>query len=368
MRKTSTFVLFISLACLGACVTAREEYPRVRSGVKVFDPKINLDKPVAAADFSGWHATKDGILVGVLDSVWVVAYSLPLNRVLWFSRAETDIASPLTVAANSVFAGQRDGKLLRINLTDGKQLWTSQLDTFVARNVTVVKDRVFAVSAGQQLYCLRLDTGTHEWIHDAGFPEGLTMQGAAAPFVVDEIVYLGLASGELQAVSLATGRPAWREEASDVDSRFHDVIGDIALVNGRLVFARYDGQLLALTVTGSSGVRVWEDRLTNISSTAFHNGVFAVGTNLGEVALYQAESGKKLWSTNTGVAITALTLTDKVVFAGGSNGRINALDRKDGKLYWTDDIMGRILTKPFSYKGSLYFPTGYKNLYGYVLK
>jgi len=367
MARFQTVLFFAALATLTSCVTSRNLNERHRVGVRVFDPKINLEKPVATADFSGWHLSGKHTLIGVLENIWVVAYDLKDSKVLWFTQTNSDIASALTVSEKDVFLGLRDGKYLRLDAKTGAIVWTRQLERFVARPARVVGERVFVISSGQQLYALRKSDGTPEWIYDAGFPEGLALQGAAAPVVVEDNVYIGLANGELLSINTVTGKPVWREASSDTDNRFHDVMGDIAFVNGRIVFARYDGQVAAYTVNASSGLKVWEDKLPSVTAAVVKDDKYMVATNLGDVVMYKADSGKKLWTAVTGTSISGITLHKDIVYASGSNGRINAIDAKNGKLLWTDDVLGRILSGAFLYRDAIYFPTGYKNIYGYQL-
>jgi outer membrane protein assembly factor BamB len=351
-------------------VTAPTNKDIPRGSVIVFDPELNISKPLATADFSGWKIASDGILYGVLGQKWVTGVQMNSGKHKWWRELGSAATGPISVIGDELFTGERDGWLNCLDRNSGKVKWRIKLSRYSYREVVKHKDQVFAVTAGQQLYALNANTGTVNWIFDGGFPDLLTIAVAAPPVIVQESVIFGISSGDLVGVNLITGKEIWRQSNDSVEGRFHDVIAQTVLAKQRrLLVARYDGRLVSYELTPSGLRFVWSEEFVNIAASTTLNdaGIVLVGGQSGDVSAVDTESGKKKWSKQIGVPITQFTQFGKdAVLATGSSGRITALSLKDGNIMWHDDLMGSVVGPILPWKQQLFVSTGYKNLYGYL--
>lgn len=359
------FLILCLLVSSVGCVAIKQKGP-YRLGVLRLDPELDRIKPLAEADFASW-AQSSNILVGSVGSEWVVAQSLQNSKILWWLKAETPLAAPVTIVGNWVLLGFRDGTVYKVELETGKKIWELTLDSFVSRKFNLAGNILLAQTAGQQLYGIDFDSGSTVWIYDAGFPDGLNLQGAAPPVSDNNVVVIGIASGELHAVDLKSGKLSWKHEPSFNEGRFHDVMGEIALFDSRLIFSRYDGMVSLLDVSGKGQNVLWELETSNVTAASFRAGRYYVGTLDGDVFAIDIKTGKKIWTASTGEAITAIIPGETTLFTSGGNGRINSINSLTGEIHWNDSIGAEIVRDPFIYQDGVYFTTGFRNIYGYKI-
>lgn len=77
-----------------------------------------------------------------------------------------------------------------------------------------------------------------------------------------------------------------------------------------------------------------------------------VGDRNGSVAALELESGKLIWRSKTGIAISAgVGVGGGLVLAGSSEGRLVALDAETGKQRWQAEVPSEVLSVPQVYQG-----------------
>jgi outer membrane protein assembly factor BamB len=224
------------------------------------------------------------------------------------------------------------------------------------------------MTAAQVVYAIDFQSGKTLWLYDAGFPDGLTVQGGAKPIIYDNKVVFGIASGELLAVNAATGKLVWRYNPAYTDSRFHDVVGEIVMVKTSLLVSRYDGFVAAIDLGSNERRVIWQETLPGITTSSYRNNRFYVAAQNGDVYSFDAQSGKKLWRQVTGVPLSTLTVGETTLFVTGNNGEVFALETASGDVRWHDDLGGEILSQPVLDENKLYIATGIKSIYSYQPK
>jgi len=200
------------------------------------------------------------------------------------------------------------------------------------------------------------------------FPQGLAVRSLSAPVIYDNLVYYGVSSGEIIAVSLASGKLEWRYNPDYSDSRFHDIVGEMVIINNKLLITRYDGLIAAISLVGSARGLLWSQKISAIATSVFRDGRFFVGSVNGDISAYQVADGKRLWRTVTGASVGHITPGEQNLYVAGSNGRITAIDSSSGRINWHDDLAGSIASPPLYFAGGIFFATGLKNLYGYRIR
>ena len=136
-----------------------------------------------------------------------------------------------------------------------------------------------------------------QWTYEAGD----AIDSSAA--IVDGVVYVGSANGQLHAVNLADGKPKWKYQASG------DGIGE--------------------------------------SSPAVAGGLVYIGDLEGVVHAVDAATGKAAWTFKTGseVKSSPVVVGDKVLI-GSYDSHLYALGAKDGKVVWKVQTQGYVHSTP----------------------
>ena len=148
------------------------------------------------------------------------------------------------------------------------------------------------------------------------------------PAVVSEgVAFIGNARGHIRAVSMKTGKVAWRTDTGDKMAASPAVVGDEIIVHtmstGRvLVLNRYNGKILRRFTIGSPIE----------SSPVVKNGIDYFGAWSGVVYAFDLRRGRAKWTYTSGYKITSsAALYGGKVFIGDYGGRLLALNARNGK-------------------------------------
>lgn len=365
-RSLATLAACLAAAASLAAVPASREGRPFRLGFFNLNPLLDRQKPLAPIETAGW-TINSGILIGAFDGRWVGGLSLSTQRVQWWFDGGVDLTSPPGSFGSAVVLGFRDGRIVKLDALSGKRQWAATLDSLTERPFLLSGTTLYVVTAAQVLYALDFQTGKTLWLFDGGFPDGLTVRGAARPIVHDGKVIVGLASGEIVAVAADSGKLAWRYNPSYSDARFHDIVGEMAVRSGRLVVTRYDGLLATIDLGSSVRSVTWQEQLPGIATSIFHNGRIYVGGINGDVSAYDVEGGRRIFRTPTDAAVMTLAASENVLYAAGAGGRVTAFDASTGAILWHDKLSNPIASAPVIYDNAIYFMTGLKSVYSYRL-
>lgn len=337
-----------------------------RAGFIAMAPKLDAQKPLGSIDEAGW-AVVDGVLVGAVDRQWATGFDLKAQRHLWWLKLDSSLAAPVTAFGDDVILGLRNGELLRVQAKTGQLKWMQKLGRFIARPMALAKSTLVVINVDQKVFALDFATGNRKWVFDAGKPASLNLQGETGALIRGSEVFVGIADGRILSIDFDNGRLNWQFNPGFSEFRFKNIIEQMALIDNRLVFARYDGLLAALNVGSGQRRLLWQQNLPSLTQMTVRDGMIYLGSLNGELYSVDSRSGKKVWSASFGETVTALAGGERLLYAAGSNGRIAALRNSDGQILWHDDLGSSINHAPLLVGEFIYFPTGMKNLYGYRL-
>lgn len=72
----------------------------------------------------------------------------------------------------------------------------------------------------------------------------------------------------------------------------------------------------------------------------------------GRVSALAADSGRRLWETNTNLTVTGATgVGEGLVVIGGQKGQVIALNREDGKQAWSATVSSSVMSPPVAHAG-----------------
>lgn len=151
-------------------------------------------------------------------------------------------------------------------------------------------------------------------------------------------VYAAAVDGGVSAFDLATGSLLWH-----YDSRLH-LSGGPGAGNGLVVVGGLEGEVIALDAT--DGHEKWTAKVNNevLSAPAIGGGMVFVHSNDGRVTAFDAASGERRWFYSADMpSLTVrgtggITLGPGILFVGGDNGTLTALNMNDGSAIWSTPV------------------------------
>ncbi len=119
----------------------------------------------------------------------------------------------LAADGGRIYVGTGYGTVVALDAKTGSKLWEKYLESPVRTSPTAAAERVFAVTNDGQVYCLSGSDGTELWTF-RGTPERASLLSNASPAVDGDLVVVPYPSGDLVALRVADGKPAWSESLS----------------------------------------------------------------------------------------------------------------------------------------------------------
>ncbi len=189
------------------------------------------------------------------------------------------------------------GAVIAMDPSTGKRIWEKNLSAPIRSSPTAAGDRVFVLTTEGRFYCLSGVDGSELW-SARGLPQSASLSLNASPAVYEDVVVVPYPSGDVVALKVLDGAPAWSES---------------------LTRARASSQLASLT---------------NAARPAIENGVmYAIG-HAGRMVATNVKTGERLWSVNVPGTQMPWVAGDSV-FIVDTTGQVMAIAKKDGKMQWT---------------------------------
>jgi outer membrane protein assembly factor BamB len=171
--------------------------------------------------------------------------------------------------------------------------------------------------------------------------------------VANGVAYIANYHGTVRAISMRTGKVAWRHDIpAGKMAASPAVAGDEVVVHGMdghvWVFERRNGRLLWRFTVGSPVE----------SSPVVLDGVDYFGSWNGRVYALDLRTHRLRWTRNLGYKITSsAALAGNRVYIGDYGGRIFALARGTGRAVWVGSVNGRIYGTPAVAGGRVFVPS-----------
>lgn len=263
----------------------------------------------------------------------VTAFSLSGSKVFQIATAPENETGGgghgggLAAENGRVYVATGYGVVAALEPGSGKVIWQKNLGTPIRAAPTAAQDKLFAITIDGRFHCLSGVDGSELWAV-RGLPQQASLMTSTSPAVEGDIVVVPYPSGDLMALKIADGSPAWSEN---------------------LARARSNSQLASM----SDAARPVIDGGT----------VFAIG-HAGRMIASSAKTGERLWSINV-PGIQAPWVAGDTVYVVDTRGELMALSRTDGKTRWTASLPdSRTWSGPVLAGGSLWLVSSKGHLVG----
>jgi len=267
---------------------------------------------------------------------------------------------------------------------DRNILWKTTTPKHGMSSPVVWDDRLFLTGADEstrQLYCFDTDTGKLLWQHDVEglpgappdgtLPDVLDETGFAAPTATTNGRYVAAVFGTGELVCVTTkGQRLWARHLGIPKNHYGHASSLMSY--GNMLFVQYDqtddSQLLAFDL--ASGKPVWQAQRSDISWSSpilidNQGRMELILTNGKAVDSYDPKSGKRLWHMDCldGEVAPSAVYADGVVFVAGEGATASAIDignhDSEPKLLWQWDETLPDAASPLANKHCLILPTGF---------
>ncbi|MHA1570447.1 MAG: outer membrane protein assembly factor BamB family protein, partial [Alphaproteobacteria bacterium] len=267
---------------------------RVDLGAGESDDNLILATPVIA----------QGVAFAIDSASQVTALDLESRKILWQRdmqpEEEDDSASlggGVAFDQDKLYVTTAFGELAALDAASGEIVWSRKLRAPLRGSPTIAGGRVYAISFDNRTHALDAATGATLWTH-SGITETAGLLGAASPAVVDDLVLVPYSSGELFALRVENGRPAWTtsliyQGRVGATTALSDIDGSPAVDGGIVYAVSNSGRLVALEL--NSGLPIWEQEVASAQTPWIAGDYIFVLTTESELVCLRKVDGRIRW-------------------------------------------------------------------------
>jgi len=228
----------------------------------------------------------------------------------------------------------RDAYVIAIDAKTRSERWRTRVPTEVLSKPIIYEDTVVIRTIDGKILSLNLDNGKIRWQYQRAIPD-LTLRGTSEPVIARDKIFVGLADGRLIAISPENGEVVW-DVALAVPAgrseiqRLVDIDGD-AQIYGRVLYAAsFQGRIAAIDV--DRGQFLWaRDFSTHTGIILDDKTVFSSDEN-GNVWALDRMNGATIWKQEKLAyrKLTRPTIIGDYLAVGDFEGYVHLLSRYDG--------------------------------------
>ena len=297
-----------------------------------------------------------GIVYAGSDDKHIYALDAATGEMLWSFATGDVVRSSPTVSDGVVYVGSNDNHLYALDAASGGLLWKIDTGDWVQYR-PIVSDGVVYLSVqdrgGQELHAVDAMSGERIWASDIP----ITFTPDTAPAAVGFQVYVTDVAGDVLALSASTGDILWTITPPDA------LTAELVAAGGK-VYLKADIKIYA--VDEMSGGIVWSqdyyytlDRdVTHLPPLIVDDVVyFSTGESIISI---DAETGETQWSYRVAGSIdTPPAIAQGLVYIGSDGAQFYAADPsktnyRPEELVWGFDVGARTLRHPMVTNGVLY--------------
>ncbi|MDG2019899.1 MAG: outer membrane protein assembly factor BamB [SAR86 cluster bacterium] len=289
---------------------------------------------------------------GYLSSV-----DLDSGEILWSKNTQDVVSSGLDVNFKTISYGTLDGSIVALDFQDGSELWRSAISSESLSPPANSGSHVIIQTVDGRIAGYDLKSGKQEWFHQTVLPT-LTLRGTSRPIIDQGFIFTGFASGKIAMIYPDSGAirlelPITLNEGKSELERIIDIDGRPIIVNDLLIAASYQGNITAINLR--DGRPAWQEELSSFKDLT---------SNGNRVVAVDEKSILKAFGTATGAIIwdqkdlklrklTSPASISNLIAVGDYDGYVHLLNAQSGNFEGREKVSRNPITEIISNGNSL---------------
>ena len=299
----------------------------------------------------------EGKVFYINSAGYLSSIDLDSGEILWSKNTQDVVSSGLDVNFKTISYGTLDGSIVALDFQDGSELWRSAISSESLSPPANSGSHVIIQTVDGRIAGYDLKSGKQEWFHQTVLPT-LTLRGTSRPIIDQGFIFTGFASGKIAMIYPDSGAirlelPITLNEGKSELERIIDIDGRSIIVNDLLIAASYQGNITAINLR--DGRPAWQEELSSFKDlTSNGNRVIAV----------DEKSILKAFGTATGAIIwdqkdlklrklTSPASISNLIAVGDYDGYVHLLNAQSGNFEGREKVSRNPITEIISNGNSL---------------
>lgn len=283
---------------------------------------------------SGGAGLGNNIVVFGSSNAQVIALNAQTGEIAWKSNVSGEVLASPVVAKNGVIIRTTDGTITALDEKTGGKLWSYEhnVPALTIRGISaplVVNDKVIAGYDNGKLIALDLTNGKYAWETSIAIPKGRSeverlVDLDVDPIEINDIVYIASYRGGVSAVSASDGDTMWRNDS---------VSSHTGLSNDFRYLYITDSHAHVWQLDQHNGAGLWQQKELHhrrLTAPAIYQNYIVVGDFEGYVHWLSSTDGRQLGRiqiTDQPIENKPIVIDD-IVYVYAKDGTLSALKIK----------------------------------------
>ena len=291
----------------------------------------------------------DGKVFYINSLGYISSVDLDTGKLVWSKDTQDIVSSGLDVNFKTVSYGTLDGNLVAIDYENGNEIWRSPTSSESLSPPVNSGSHIIIQTIDGRVAGYELKTGKRDWFHQTVLPS-LTLRGTSRPFIDQGFIFTGFASGKIAMIYPDSGAirlelPVTLNEGKSELERIVDIDGRSIIVNNLLVAASYQGNLTAINLR--DGRPAWQEEISSVKDlTSNGNRIIAVDSK-GLVKAFGTATGARIWEQEDLKLrkLTAAASISNLIAIGDFEGYIHLLNAQSGNFEGREKVSRNAITE-----------------------
>ena len=291
----------------------------------------------------------DGKVFFINSLGYISSVDLGTGKLVWSKDTQDVVSSGLDVNFKTISYGTLDGNLVAIDYENGNEIWRSPTSSESLSPPVNSGSHIIIQTIDGRVAGYELKTGKRDWFHQTVLPS-LTLRGTSRPFIDQGFIFTGFASGKIAMIYPDSGAirlelPVTLNEGKSELERIVDIDGRSIIVNNLLVAASYQGNLTAINLR--DGRPAWQEEISSVKDlTSNGNRIIAVDSK-GLVKAFGTATGARIWEQEDLKLrkLTAPASISNLIAIGDFEGYIHLLNAQSGNFEGREKVSRNAITE-----------------------
>ena len=290
----------------------------------VGDAEQFIFAPVLASG-SVYAAARDGT---------VVRLEATSGKEVWRVSAEMQLSSGVGADAELAVVASDKGEVAALETGSGKVRWRARVSSEVLSAASVGGGMVLVRSIDNRIFAFGANDGKRRWVYQRP-PSALSLRAPSGAVIDGDTVYAGFRGGKLVALALGNGAVRWEAtvavpKGTTELERVVDVVGEPILQGREVCVAAYQGRVACYE--RANGSQIWARDVSSATGVSLDARYAYVSDDRGAVHAFDRSSGRSVWKQDR-LTLRQLSLpqpTGDAIAVGDFEGQVHFLARETG--------------------------------------